>query len=182
MRYADGGGLTAAERARRERVRFEAAEMYEQGVAPPEVAKRLRVSRKSAYAWHAAWRDGGREALASKGAQGLPCRLSPGQLARLEKELERGPAAHGWIEDQRWTLARIAQLIEKLFRVRYRSLRGVSYLLHRMGWSLQVPLHRAAERDEEAIASWRKETWPRVGRPRGTRARGSSSRTSPASR
>lgn len=50
MRYADGGGLTAAERARRERVRFEAAEMYEQGVAPSEVAKRLRVSRKSAYA------------------------------------------------------------------------------------------------------------------------------------
>lgn len=122
------------------------------------------------------------QALASKGAQGLPCRLSPGQLARLEKELERGPAAHGWIEDQRWTLARIAQLIEKLFRVRYRSLRGVSYLLHRMGWSPQVLLHRAAERDEEAIVSWRKETWPRVGRPRGTRARGSPSRTSPASR
>ncbi|MER5918556.1 winged helix-turn-helix domain-containing protein [Streptomyces sp. NPDC001982] len=51
-----------------------------------------------------------------------------------------------------------------------------------MGWSPQVPVHRAAERDEEAIAGWRKETWPRVGRPRGTRVRGSPSRTSPASR
>lgn len=180
MRYADGGGLTAAERERRERVRFEAAEMYEQGVAPLEVARRLRVSRKSACAWHAAWRDGGREALVSKGAQGLPCRLDSGQLARLERELERGPAAHGWTEDQRWTLARIARLVERLFGVSY-TLKGMSLLLHRIGFSVQVPAHRAAERDEEAIATWRKETWPKAGRPRGTRRRGSSSRTSPAS-
>lgn len=182
MRYADGGGLTAAERAKREQVRLQAAEMYEQGVRPPEVAKRLRVSRKSAYAWYAAWRDGGVRALASKGAQGLPCRLDAGQLARLAKELERGPAAHGWVEDQRWTLARIAQLIEKLFQVKYRSLRGVSYLLHRIGFSPQVPVHRAAERDEEAIATWRKEVWPQVKRPRGPRTHGSASKTSPASR
>jgi hypothetical protein len=39
MRYADGGGLTAAGRAKREAVRFEAAEMFEQGVRPPEVAR-----------------------------------------------------------------------------------------------------------------------------------------------
>ncbi|MEU6943983.1 helix-turn-helix domain-containing protein [Streptomyces sp. NPDC046316] len=54
MRYADGGGLTAVGRAKREAVRFEAAEMFGQGMRPPEVARRLRVSRKSAYAWHAA--------------------------------------------------------------------------------------------------------------------------------
>ncbi|MFG1711369.1 winged helix-turn-helix domain-containing protein, partial [Nonomuraea sp. M3C6] len=38
--------------------------------------------------------------------------------------------------------------------------RGVSYLLHRIGWSPQVPVHRAVERDEEQIATWVKETWP----------------------
>ncbi|MFD6904608.1 hypothetical protein [Streptomyces sp. NPDC060077] len=54
MRYADGGGLTAAGRAKREAVRFEAAEMFELGVRPPVAARRLRVSRKSAYAWHPA--------------------------------------------------------------------------------------------------------------------------------
>ena len=31
MRYADGGGLTAAERARREQVRLAAAELIEAG-------------------------------------------------------------------------------------------------------------------------------------------------------
>ncbi|WP_367667009.1 helix-turn-helix domain-containing protein [Streptomyces sp. DG2A-72] len=53
MRYPDEGGLTAKQRARREQVRFEAAELFMQGVTPPQVARRLRVSRKSAYAWHA---------------------------------------------------------------------------------------------------------------------------------
>jgi hypothetical protein len=39
MRYPDGGGLTAAERARRERVRLEAAEMIEAGVTDQETEK-----------------------------------------------------------------------------------------------------------------------------------------------
>ena len=42
------------------------------------------------------------------------------------------------------------------------TLRGMSYLLHRMGFSWQVPAHRAAERDEAAIAEWRAVTWAKV--------------------
>lgn len=139
--------------------------MFEQGVRPPEVARRLRVSRKSAYAWHVAWRDGGRPGLASKGPGGFPCQLGNDQAERLQTELEAGPAAHGWVEDQRWTLARVADLIHRLFGHQYTP-RGVSYLLHRLGWSPQVPAHRAAERDEQAVARWREEQWSRVrGRP-----------------
>jgi transposase len=40
--------------------------------------------------------------------------------------------------------------------------RGTSYLLHRMGFSPQVRAHRAAERDEDAIAAWRARTWAKV--------------------
>ena len=43
MRYPDGGGLSAAGRARREKVRLQAAEWFAEGVTPPEVARRLRV-------------------------------------------------------------------------------------------------------------------------------------------
>nr|WP_285899629.1 helix-turn-helix domain-containing protein [Streptomyces sp. CHD11] len=93
MRYADGGGLTAAGRAKREAARFEAAEMFEQGVRPPEAARRLRVSRKSAYAWHAAWRKGGRAALVSKGSGGFPCQLSDGQAGVCQTN---GVTATGW--------------------------------------------------------------------------------------
>jgi hypothetical protein len=42
MRYPDGGGLTAAERARREQVRLAAAELIEAGATDREVARRFR--------------------------------------------------------------------------------------------------------------------------------------------
>jgi transposase len=51
MRYPDGGGLTAQERARQERVQLAAAELIEAGASGREVAKRFRVSRMSANRW-----------------------------------------------------------------------------------------------------------------------------------
>jgi transposase len=178
MRYPDGGGLTAAERARRERVRLEAAELIEGGADDQEVARRFRVSRMSANRWRRALAAGGRQALASMGAGGAKCRLSPAQLRELEAALDAGPAVWGWDEDQRWTLARIAELVRRRFRVEY-TLAGIDVLLHRIGWSVQVPARRAAERDEAGIAAWRQETWPVIkARPR-TRAPGLSSKTSP---
>jgi transposase len=142
-------------------VRLRAAQMYEQGVSAVQVAHQLRVSTKSAYQWRRRWRAGGQAALVSKGAGGAVCRLNAGQLARLRAALESGPAAWGWGEDQRWTLARVTMLIARLFHVRY-TLRGTSYLLHRLGYSPQVPIHRAAERNEEAIAAWKTATWVKL--------------------
>jgi len=161
MRYPDGGGLTAAARARREDVRLEAAQLFEQDASAVQVAHRLRVSSKSAYQWRRRWRAGGKAALASKGPGGAVCRLNSKQLARLRAALEVGPAAWGWDQDQRWTLARVTMLIARLFHVRY-TLRGTSYLLHRLGYAPQVPAHRAVERDEKAIAAWRTQTWVKL--------------------
>ena len=139
-------------------MRLQAAGMFEQDVSAVQVAHRLRVSAKSAYQWRRRWRAGGEAALVSKGAGGAVCRLGDRQVARLRAALEGGPAAWGWDQDQRWTLARVATLIARLFHVRY-TLRGTSYLLHRLGYAPQVPVHRAAERDERAIAVWRT-AWP----------------------
>src|SRR5215813_10110988 len=103
MRYGEGGGLTAAERARRERVRFAAAELIEAGASDREVAGRFRVSRMSANRWRRALAAGGKQALASKGAGGARCKLSPAQLRELEAVLDAGPAAWaGRISAGRW--------------------------------------------------------------------------------
>lgn len=161
MRYPDGGGLTAQGRARREQVRLEAAEMFVQDADARQIARSLRVSTKSVYQWRRAWRAGGDAALASRGPGGSPCKLDGGQLARLRAALDAGPAAYGWQQDQRWTLARVAVLIQRLSGVSY-SLRGVSFLLHRLGFTPQVPVHRAVERNEDAIAAWRSQTWAKV--------------------
>ena len=98
MRYPDGGGLDADERARRERVRLAAAEWIEEGATDQEVAARFRVTRMSANRWRHALADGGRSALASKGAGGARCRLTSAQLDELQLLLDAGPAAWGWVD------------------------------------------------------------------------------------
>ena len=107
MRYSDGGGLTAEGRARREKAWLQAAQMFEQDMDPVQAAKCLRVSTKSAHQWRRCWRAGGEAALISKGPGGNVCKLDDGQLTRLRAALDLGPAAHGWKQDQRWTLARV---------------------------------------------------------------------------
>jgi hypothetical protein len=93
--------------------------------------------------------------------------------------LDGGPAISGWDEDQCWTLARIAAVIRARFKVDY-TLAGVDLLLHRIGWSVQVPARQAAERDEARIVAWREETWPAVKERRRTWAPGSASRMNQA--
>ena len=178
MRYADGGGLTAAERARREQVRLAAADLIEAGASDRVVAGRFRVSRMSANRWRRALAAGGRAALMSKGPGGGPCKLTPAQVGELEAVLEAGPAAWGW-EDQCWTLARIAEVVRRRFGVEY-TLAGLDLLLHRIGWSVQIPARQAAERDEAQIARWREEAWPVIKGRRRTWAPGFASKTNPA--
>lgn len=86
---------------------MEAAGLFAAGMSPPQVARKLRVSRKSAYVWHKAWRTAGAEALVSKGPGGQHCRLNAAQVERLEAALDAGPAVWGWAEDQWWTLAQV---------------------------------------------------------------------------
>jgi transposase len=179
MRYPDGGGLTAEERARRERVRLAAAELIAAGASDREVAGRFRVTRMSANRWRRALAAGGRAALASKGPGGARCKLTPAQLRELQTVLDAGPAACGWDEDQCWTLARIAELVWRRFGAGY-TLAGLDLLLHRIGWSVQVPARQATGRDEAAIARWKEVTWPVVKGPRRTWAPGSAPKTSPA--
>ncbi|MCX4734595.1 winged helix-turn-helix domain-containing protein [Streptomyces sp. NBC_01363] len=184
MRYTDGGGLTAAGRLRRESVRLQAAELFEHGIKPLEVAQRLRVSRKSAYQWHQLWREGGVRALASRGPSGSRCRLSERCLEKLAAYLEQGPAAHGWVEDQVWTAARVATLIGRKFHVSY-SASGATRLMHRLGFSPQVPARRVAERDEQAVTVWKEAAWAEVrepGRPAGATSASRTRQASPAGR
>jgi putative transposase len=58
-------------------------------------------------------------------------------------------------------LALVTTLIARLFHVRC-TLRGTSHLLHQMGYIPQVPVHRAAERDANAIAAWRTTAWVKL--------------------
>ncbi|MGH3069664.1 MAG: helix-turn-helix domain-containing protein [Streptosporangiaceae bacterium] len=116
MWYAQGGGLTAEGRRRREQVRLEAARRFGQRAPAAVIAAELRVSERSVRRWRQAW-------LASRG-QAAQCRLDEQQLAALDVALEAGPLAAGW-EDQRWTLARVLDLVARKFKVAYTVPRAV---------------------------------------------------------
>src|SRR5271169_2011849 len=167
MRYAQRGGYTPAEQQRRERLRLEAAGRFAAGDEINEIALDLRVTEGSVRRWHRAWQAGGTEALRSRG---------PVSWARLELELRKGPLAHGFAADQRWTLGRIKTLIGKLLHVGY-TVEGTSKLMRRHGWSAQVPVRRAMERDDEAVTVWKAEVWPGIKVRRATWAPSSAWRT-----
>jgi transposase len=179
MRYAQGGGLTAEGRRRREQVRLEAATRFGQRAPAAVIAAELRVSERSVRRWRQAWQASGEAGLASRG-QAAQRRLDEQQLAALDAALQAGPLAAGW-EDQRWTLARVRDLVARKFKVQY-TIPGIWYLLHRRGWTCQIGARRAIERDDGAVEVWKKETWPRIKAPRRPSAAGSSSKTSAASR
>ncbi|MFJ3763025.1 transposase [Streptomyces sp. NPDC090080] len=179
MRYPQGGGLTPERQVFRARIRLEAAERFAAGVSNAEVAKDLRVSVRSVQRWRRAWHDASAEGLRSAGPVSRP-KLSEALLAVLEQQLAKGPVAHGW-PDQTWTLARIKTQIGRRFH-KSMSLSAIARMLHRHGFSHQVPARRAVEHDEGAVAGWVKETWPQVEGPWRRSTPGCASKTKPASR
>ena len=85
-------------------------------------------------------------------------RLTPEQVRLIPDFLWHGAEAYGFRGDV-WTCGRVAGVIREEFDVTY-SKSQVSRLLKRLGWTPQVPITRAIQRDEEAIARWRVESWP----------------------
>ena len=87
-----------------------AAELFAQGRTQAEVARELDVSRQSAACWHTGFKEGGVDALRSRGPTGPAPRLSSAELAKVEQALLQGAQANGFATDL-WTLERVAVVI-----------------------------------------------------------------------
>jgi transposase len=134
-----------------------AGRLLQEGKGIREVARLVGVAPASVFRWKAAMAVGGQESLGAKPHPGRPARLTLVQKERLRNILLGGPRAAGF-STELWTLARVAQVIERHF-VKYHP-GHVWYILRDMGWSCQKPERRARERDEAAIEQWRQEEWP----------------------
>ena len=143
-----------------ERRRRQAMAWINQGMKPAAVARAVGTSRASVTRWRQAYEVGGQEAMKARPHPGGTSRLTAGQRKRLIRMLLQGPGKHGYATEL-WTLARVAELIAVTFGVEYHP-SAVWHILRAMGWSSQKPERRARERDEQAIAAWRKEHWPRI--------------------
>jgi transposase len=167
-----------AEREQAEARRFAAAELFADGVAQVEIARRLGATATAVCKWHKRWLAEGVDGLRSTGQPGNPPLLDARQRAELAEVLKADPKASGF--DGGWTLARVATVIRRRFGVLYRHPSVVWNLLHRLGFSVQKPARRAIERDEQAIADWRTHTWSQVLQWPPPAGHGSAAPTSPA--
>lgn len=125
-----------------------------------EVARMVGVTPGAVVAWRKQYEKNGDAGLAAKPHPGRKPKLSLAQRKRLIRLLKKGPKAHRYKTDL-WTLPRVAEVIHKQFGVRYDP-SHVWRILNAMDWSAQKPERRARERDEQAIARWRKKDWPRI--------------------
>ncbi|WP_344621158.1 winged helix-turn-helix domain-containing protein, partial [Dactylosporangium salmoneum] len=99
----------------------------------------------------------------------------------VEAALVAGPKANGFGTDM-WTLARVAEVIERMTGMRYTLSQTWLILRQRLGWTRQRPARRAVERDDAAIEAWAKQDWPRIKRGLDDAAPGSVSLTRADSR
>jgi transposase len=141
--------------------RMRAAELFERGVIPAEVARQVGVSHQVVSDWRAAWRRSGRDGLRAAGRAGRLPKLNREQLAQVEVELAKGAEANGYPNDL-WTLKRVAEVIERVTGVSYHPARVWYILRQGLKWSWQRPARRATERNDEAIHQWVKQRWPQL--------------------
>ena len=142
--------VTTAERNARRRL---AVALLGIRVTLTETAEVLGVSLSSVKRWKKAFQQGGEAALVVKRPPGAASRLTTAQRERLRQLVIAGPQAAGF-ETDLWTCARLAQVVEREFKVSYHP-DHMGRILRDLGFTPQKAQRNARERDEAAIERWR---------------------------
>ena len=135
------------------------------GMKQTEAARKYQVSLRAVNKWVALDKAGGLRALKPK-RRGRPSgagRLNSKQAARIRS------LVIGKMPDQLklpfylWTRAAVVQLIKREYGIQV-SLTSVGRYLKAWGMSVQKPVRRAYERNDEAIVRWLEKDYPAIAR------------------
>lgn len=129
-----------------------------------DIATALGVTPGAVGQWMTAVQTEGPKTLLARPHPGAPPKLLESQKRLIPDFLSHGAEAYGF-RGQVWTCARVAKVIEQEFGVLYHKAH-VSRVLKELDWTPQKPIRRAAQRDEDEIASWRAEVWPELKKER----------------
>lgn len=144
----------------RESIRRRGFALLAEKVPKAEIARRLGASYKTVYNWGQRLEELGPDGWMDREHPGAKSKLTRAQRRRLVKILLRGAKRYGF-DSELWTLKRVAKVIKEEFDVTY-NVTYVWSVLHDLGFSAQVPLKRALERDEDYIREWLEERWPEI--------------------
>lgn len=143
-----------------EKRRFEAIDLFNEGLNNSDIGRRLKVASQTVSRWRQEFKAGGKPAMEKAGRAGRKPELTAAQLDQLVEALHKGPETLGY-ESPLWTCARVGHVIQDLFDVKYHT-GHVWKVLRRLNWSPQRPVGRAIERNEPAIQDWKKNQWPGI--------------------
>lgn len=135
--------------ARRKR----AIELKTEGWKQCDIARARGVSEAAVSRWLAGLHSRGPEAWRRLPRPRGPYKLTKEELALLPELLSYGAETYGF-GGEGWTWARVAAFVRMVFGVTYHKAH-LSRLLKQLGWTPQLPIERAAQRDESQIAQWR---------------------------
>lgn len=138
--------------------RVKAGRLLLAGKGCAEVALAVGVARQTVYTWKRLLDEGGIDALREVPERGRPAQLDEQQLAAVRAALLQSPTKHGF-GTELWTLKRVGAIIERMHGVRFGQT-NVWRILGSLGFSPQKPEKRAIERNENAVRSWKRSTWP----------------------
>ncbi len=144
----------------REGRRLRAWELKQQGWTQKAIAEALGVTEGAVSQWMKQARAQGAAGLKRRPPPGATPRLSNEQRQRLPELLQKGAEAYGFLGDV-WTQNRVRAVIKQEFGVDYHR-DHIGRILAALGWSLQKPIERASQRNEQAIERWKDEQWPEI--------------------
>lgn len=156
----------------REGRRRRAWELKQQGWKPTAIAAALGLTPGAVSQGLKRAQAADVEALRRHPAPGPTPKLTTEQCAQIPALLARGPEAYGF-RGHVWTCKRVAAVFRRTFGVVYHPAH-VNRLLHALRQSVQLPVERAAQRDEAAIAVWWQQRWPALEKKRPRRGAPSS--------
>jgi transposase len=131
-----------------------------EGYSVDEVADFLGVDPGTVRRWRAAFQHHGGSGLARRTHPGRPAKLTSTQQKIVLRWLSELPSEHGFASEL-WSAPRLAQLIEEEFAARFHP-HYLTTWLRQHGCTPQRPRRVPRERDEQAVARWLAQDWPRI--------------------
>jgi transposase len=127
------------------------------GMSCPQIMEVTGAGRRSIQLWVARYNAGGVDELVDKPRTGRPPLLSPPQQEQLKAWVQAGPSQDDLVSA--FSAAVTNERVEQEFGVLY-SLRGMQYLLGRLGFSYQCPRPRHENSDPQAQEEFKKNSRP----------------------
>jgi transposase len=144
----------------KEQRRWRALELKRDGWTHEEVAEALCVTKGAVSQWMKRVAADAEERLHARPHRGATPKLTAAEKGLLPDFLSHGAEAYGF-RGEFWNSARVGEVIWREFAVRYHK-NHIPRLLHEIGWTPELPIEHAAQRDQAHIAAWRAEVWPEL--------------------